>query len=278
LLVIPLVTAWWGPQPREEAHHATIRRLLWWWIVVIVGVFSLSRTKQDLYIFPVVPAVAALVADTLVSSDYGRRHRGVRAILLLVAALCICAGGLVFALFRSGAYALGGSTMASLLLVAGGSVGLVALMTARERMAVLTLAVTFVLFNYVFVSMILPSLERFKPTPAFAAVIADRGEPTDRVASYDYMLPSLVFYARRPVRELYAHEDVVEFFGVGYGWAMMRSDERAAALLRDVPDLCVAARSPVFDARLGTLIAGRPPDEVLLVTNRCGSMRGQILN
>jgi 4-amino-4-deoxy-L-arabinose transferase-like glycosyltransferase len=37
-----------------------IETLLWCWIAAIVGFFSLSAGKQDLYIFPIVPAVAAL--------------------------------------------------------------------------------------------------------------------------------------------------------------------------------------------------------------------------
>ena len=41
-----------------EAGSAHPRTLLWLWIVVIVVFFSLSAAKQDLYIFPIVPAVA----------------------------------------------------------------------------------------------------------------------------------------------------------------------------------------------------------------------------
>ena len=63
LVVLPLLTAWRRAGPGESATHASIRRLLWIWIVAIVAFFSLSKTKEDLYIFPVVAAVAALVAD-----------------------------------------------------------------------------------------------------------------------------------------------------------------------------------------------------------------------
>src|SRR5262249_57798093 len=37
-----------------------VQTLLWCWILVIVGFFSFSAGKQDLYIFPILPAVAAL--------------------------------------------------------------------------------------------------------------------------------------------------------------------------------------------------------------------------
>jgi 4-amino-4-deoxy-L-arabinose transferase-like glycosyltransferase len=66
LLVVPIATAWRARRDPETPSHASIRRLLWVWIVAIVAAFSLSKTKEDLYIFPVMPAVAALVADTCV--------------------------------------------------------------------------------------------------------------------------------------------------------------------------------------------------------------------
>ena len=47
-----------------------IETLLWCWIMAIVGFFSLSAGKQDLYIFPIVSAVAGA----------GRRHHRARAV------------------------------------------------------------------------------------------------------------------------------------------------------------------------------------------------------
>ena len=39
--------------------------VFWLWIVVIVAFFSLSHDKQDLYVLPIVPAVAALGAGAI---------------------------------------------------------------------------------------------------------------------------------------------------------------------------------------------------------------------
>ena len=271
LLVVPLVTAAprWGRGAAAPDVAGGIRRLLWWWVVGIVAVFSLSQTKQDLYIFPIVPAVAVLVADALVQFEFGRHHRGLKILLALVAGVSIAAGALIAHLFRSGAYALDGASLASALLVAGGALTLACLGLARERTAVLSLAATFVLFNYAFVSMVLPSVERFKPTPAFAEVIARQGEPGDRVGSYHYMLPSLVYYAGRPVAELDTPEQVRDFSSRPGAWLMVRAGSRFAEVQQAVPGLCVAARRPVFDAQLGQLLDRGAPTEVLLVTNRC---------
>ncbi|HXH05413.1 MAG TPA: glycosyltransferase family 39 protein, partial [Vicinamibacterales bacterium] len=53
------VRGWQAGRPRPLVG------LLWLWLLVIVGVFSLSATKQDLYIFPAVVAAAALAGGIL---------------------------------------------------------------------------------------------------------------------------------------------------------------------------------------------------------------------
>ena len=167
---MPLASAWRRLQPGEDAAHGSIRRLLWLWIVVIVGVFSLSQTKQDLYIFPAAPAIAALVADAIVASDFGRAGRGVRVMLAVVLVLCLACGPLVFWLFGSGYYELPGARVAAVLIGAGAVVALVALLRRRGRSPSPALAATFVAFNYVFVSRVLPGMERMKPVVPLAGV------------------------------------------------------------------------------------------------------------
>jgi len=64
----------WRPQEERNASNDRgfrIRTLLWLWILVIVTFFTFSAAKQDLYIFPIVPAVAALAG--LVIARRGRR-------------------------------------------------------------------------------------------------------------------------------------------------------------------------------------------------------------
>ena len=50
-----------------------VRTLLWLWIAVFVGFFSFSAGKQDLYIFPIVPAVAALAGWATGARESGPR-------------------------------------------------------------------------------------------------------------------------------------------------------------------------------------------------------------
>jgi 4-amino-4-deoxy-L-arabinose transferase-like glycosyltransferase len=274
LCLVPLVSVWW---PRSSdaggapAVAGGLRRLLWIWIAVIAGAFSLSQTKQDLYIYPVIVAVAALVADAIVATDWTGRHRGLRALLGVVAAASAAAGVVMWRLFGAGYYALGGTPVVAVLLVAGGLAVLGLTVAGRGRAAVATLALTFVAFNYVFVTRVLPAVERLKPVVPLAQEFLRRASPTDRLGSYEMMLPSLVYYAGRPVESLEGPDQARAFYADARGgWALM--DQGRFDLLRaDVPGVCVAARHPRLDPRFEDVWAGRPPADVLLVTNRCGA-------
>lgn len=275
LLLVPIASAWRPARPGEEPTHAAIRRLLWLWIVAIVGVFSLSQSKQDLYIFPVVPAIAALVSDTLVSTRFGRDDRR---IVWLVAAVAVLTAGLGIAsyvLFADGYYALSGVTVTAIVCVSGAAGVLAWIFARRPRNAVFTLAGTFIVFNYVFVSSVLPSTERLKPSAPLADVIRSRAGPDGHLGAYHLLFPSLVYYVGRPVEELASPEQVQEFFarpGSPGAWVIMSAGSYDE-LRTLVPGACVVDRRGLFEAKLSDLLAQRPPAEVLLVSNRCDGVR-----
>ena len=68
----------------SESMRIRVRTLLWLWIAVIVGFFSLSAAKQDLYIFPIVPAMAALWG-----SRSPGRSTSVRTVAAVWTAVCL---------------------------------------------------------------------------------------------------------------------------------------------------------------------------------------------
>ncbi len=82
-LMIP-VALWWAIRDERQDRVA---RLLVVWIAAIVVFFSLSGTKEDLYILPIVPAEAALIGAMLVKAIDSKRvawAAGVTAVLLLI--------------------------------------------------------------------------------------------------------------------------------------------------------------------------------------------------
>ena len=248
---------------------ASLRRFLWLWTVVIVGVFSFSQTKEDLYILPVVPALAALGADALIRLEFGAASRSLRAILAVVAALCLLCGFAVYRVFGPPALGLAGATAGAIVLAAGGTATLADLAMGRPRAAVVSLAAAFVVFNYLFVVQILPSSERFKPAVALARTFRERAAPSATLASYHLMLPSLVYYAERPVEDIDADERATAFFEKpDASWAVT-SEEDYERLRRLIPGLCEVERRPRLDINLRNILSGTAMPTALLVTNRC---------
>jgi 4-amino-4-deoxy-L-arabinose transferase-like glycosyltransferase len=275
LVLVPLVAigraAWKGPRQGERATDA-VRRLLWWWIVVIVGAFSLSETKQDLYIFPVVPAVAALVADALLAAGREPSRGATGWILIVVGVLTCLVAAAIYGFFgpSGGDWRLAGASASAVVLGLTGIATIVFGWRSRRLVAMAALAAGFAAFNYVLVGLVAPGIERFKPTPAVAATFAERASPEARLAHFEMSLPSLVYYARRPVEQLPTLEAAAEALaGEAEIWILV-SEERAAALRARVPSSCTALRHPILlDLTLRRLLDRRPPPSVELLTNRC---------
>lgn len=268
LLLVPIVRAWRPAFAGEPSTEASIRRLLWIWIVSITAVFSLSQSKQDLYIFPVVPAVAALVAHALVS-HFAEPDRWLNRLLGVVAALSALSGIAAYWLFGSGYYEVSAIGWVALTCVAGGVATWWLVWRGQRTRAVFALAVTFIVFNYLFVGSALPGVERLKPSVPLAAEIRERAGTDGHVGAYHLLFPSLVYYLGRPIEEIGSVEHAQAFFAPERpAWAIM-SDERYTELRTIVPELCVVDRRPLFEAKLSDLVSREPAADVLLVTNRC---------
>lgn len=272
LILVPLATGWKGRGAGEDATHASIRRLLWFWIVTVVGFFSLSQTKEDLYIFPVAAATAALIAD-LLAADAVVRRRFVSACFLSSAAACVGIAIGIASLFRVGFYRIDAALFIASVVGLTGAAAVVLWITGRRRPAVMTLAAGFVVFNLLFVGRVLPDVERFKPVPALVHTLETRATPGAALASYSMSLPSLTFYLSRPVPELGSIDEVFAFIGGPTEAWLVTNDETWDAIRRRVPSACVADRHALFafdSAKIMDIVHGTPPPDAFLVANRCG--------
>ncbi len=276
-LCLPGVVAAWFRDRRARAtdHAHRIRTLLLLWIAVTVAFFSFSQTKQDLYIFPIVAAVAALGGDWMAraaADAAGVGRRWLPATLAVPAVLLILLGGFVLYLFAADAtrYQLDGARPLGALAAAGGLViGGLAWRGLRTAAMVSTLAV-FMAINWILLVRVLPSIEEYKPVAPLSAIIERAAGPDAVVAHFDVALPSMVFYLRR-------HIDV--WFDPGAFMSQIRSDQTVFAVLPlnryetfreefGVPT-CVLAQHRTSDIRLRSLRQLEAPPEVVLITNRC---------
>ena len=258
--------------PDADSGVPAIKRFLMIWVVLLVGVFSFSETKQDLYVFPIIPALAALAADAILT---GLNRGGVRlrAAFIATAVLLMVGGAGIASLFGfmapthhiAGANALGGT------LVAGGLVVIVLAFLKRALATTLALAGTMVVANYIFVLVSLPAVEAFKPVLPMVQTIQERtrsGAPPV-VAHYITSLPSLVYYLERPVEGYFDLRPLIERArSVPEMYILMRPHEYAdfepAARAQSI-EPCIVQRQTLFEAKLKLVLEGVPWPEVYLV-------------
>jgi len=260
-----------------------IRTLLWLWILVIVLFFTFSAAKQDLYIFPIVPAVAALAGLFIARRDAdGRPVRPAlpRATAALIGLLLAVAGAGTFYIFETvgKVYALHGAAFVGAVAAVGGALALALAVFNRARSALVVVLVSLVTLNWAFVIRVLPSFERYKPVPPISAAINARIVEGDVVAHYKVALPSMVYYLGRHIEILLDREKFL---------SLMRGEQRVYAVLSasdyqelagDLPGTCVLDRRPTVNIKLKAVLARDPLPEVLLITNRCTQSSSRLIN
>jgi hypothetical protein len=266
-----------GTGDAEAAAALRIRNLLWLWTITIVGFFSLSEAKQDLYIFPIVPAVAALAATFVSRALDGRASAladWLRGTETAIGALVAAAGAGTLYIFHSAGkiYALDGAALVGWTGTIGGLLILSLALGRRLLGSLIAIAATAIVLNWTFVLIVLPSFERYKPVPAFAAILQQRAGPDDVIAHYNVALPSMVYYLRRHVDVLFLPEPIIERLrGPRTAYAVMSDDDYARLAPHIGVPTCVIGRQPTVNVKLKSVLAREPLPEVLLITNRCGA-------
>jgi 4-amino-4-deoxy-L-arabinose transferase-like glycosyltransferase len=277
--------AWWfGDRGSAKARGDVsfrIRTLLWIWIVAIVAFFTFSRAKQDLYIFPIVPAVAALAGTFIIRADFGFERRWRTALRVTAAAIgaVIALGGAgTLYLFQSGGsvYALEGAALVGVIAVTGGTAALMVAASGRARLALFTSAAALVAMNWTFVVRVLPSFERYKPVPALTAALEQHGlRPDDAVVHFDVGLPSMVYYLRRHIDMYFEVDKFLEAMRADRRLFVVMTADAYEYLKRPLKEqfnvrTCVLHRQPTINFKLKEVVKRRPLPELLLITNRCG--------
>jgi 4-amino-4-deoxy-L-arabinose transferase-like glycosyltransferase len=267
LLLFAAAAAAWKQRTRIET-------LLWCWIGSIVVFFSLSAGKQDLYIFPIVPAVAALGGLAIQRGLDRREWTGwLTGTMATMGALLAIAGAAVLFLFETAGrtYALDSAAIVGGAALSGGLVALVLALKRRPDISGIVLVAAIVAMNWAFVLRVLPEFERYKPVPAFSRTLQDRLAPDDVVAHYQVALPSMVFYLQRHVEQYFDEAPFVAAIQSGKRvYAVVSADDYAALAPRIAATTCIVERRPTFEVKLRQVLTRQPLPELLLITNRCG--------
>ena len=254
-----------------------VERLCLIWVAVIVVFYSLSRNKEDLYILPIYPAVAALVGAFLartvaaVAAPWRDWARWTTALMgLLVAA---SGAGVLYLFAHSSAdYQFDGARLIGFIAAAGGLAALLLSLINRVGRAVLAAAVTVVAFNWVFVLWTLPDFERFKPVRPMCEMIGKDAPADALVGYYRYAAPSMAFYLRRQVFEYYQPDELLDAWSAGRAVYCLIPADDYESLKSQLPPVTVLASRPVFQVKLKFILEKKAPPQLLLITNQGGAV------
>jgi 4-amino-4-deoxy-L-arabinose transferase-like glycosyltransferase len=275
-----VVMTWWADRRRDRENVSVrIRTLLLLWIAVIVVVFSLSQTKQDLYVFPIVAAVAVLGGDWVAR---GLGPRGVRlqpdktavwftpTLTVFGIVMTLLGVGVLYLFSGDRTVYIDGTRAAAMITIVGGLVVAVLPWRGRYAVAVSAVLVAFIAVNWILAVRALPDFERYKPVVPLSRIIEQRAGPEDVVAHFDVALPSMVYYLRRHIAGGLDEDTFTRLIGADRRvFAVLPADRYEALKERFGVETCVIGRHLTSDIRLRSLLEQQPPPEVLLITNRC---------
>lgn len=262
------VAIWWAVHERRDDR---IARLLVIWIVTVVVFFSMSGTKEDLYILPIVAAEAALIGAMLAAAIDGLPSARPAAWFTATTALLLLGcGAVMFWVFAvSRRYALDGAAFAGTIAIAGGAGGLVLSFRRNLFAAVATVAGAVVAVSWCVVLCVLPDFERYKPVRPFTRVIHARASAGAIVGSYKFALPSMVFYLDRPIMEVVLPEHLrAVFHSASDIYFIMPESEYEAIKDRLPVKTYVLARQEMFDLKPKNFLDGSELPRFVLVSNR----------
>src|SRR5687767_7138538 len=164
-MLLPAAALWWRGRTPHTALSASDRRtlsvsasriqcLLFTWILAITFFFSFSASKQDLYIYPVMPAIAALGGAAIAAGAPGARW-----LAALVCALFALGGAGILYVFQRSAnvYELEGIMPVGVVAILGGLAGLALSAIGRWHKGLLAFIAAGVLVNWILVLRVLPS-------------------------------------------------------------------------------------------------------------------------
>ena len=273
-----LPAALWVPIRRATGDaRERLATLLVIWIAVIIVFFSLSRSKEDLYILPIFPAAAALVGGLLASFIKvrlsTRRQKVTAWTTALVAIVILTTGAAALYLFgQTPYYNLAGAKAMGVVALAGGFIALASFFMRKRLPAIAMTALTVVAMNWIFTLKTLPDFERFKPVRPFCELIAGRADADAMIGYYRLASPSMVFYLRRQIFEYYYPDELQAAFSSGKDVYCLMTLQDYEAIKDSLPaQTYILASRPVFQVKLKVVLEKVEPPQVVLISNRDGA-------
>lgn len=255
LLLVPLA----APLLRRKTWREPGALLPLLWMAVYLVFFSLSAGKRSVYILPLYPGLALLVAYGLLNVELGRwPARGfVLAHAVLAGLFAVLSAGALWRMPEAYRALLPFLVAGGLLLAAGASLAAWSTRRGRAVAGAAALAGAALLFVPVTVVPTASFLDRTKTPRPFAEAARPVLEAGGRLAVYPSLVPSVNYYTGKttPVFEKADREGALRF---------LREGERRLLLVRkddwgEAGPFPVLCEGPIGDSRY-LLLAGRSPE------------------
>jgi len=252
-------------QIRRREKWYTGHLFLACWAGLWIGFFSLAGTKLPSYVLPAYPALALLTAtflDRWIEEPSSISRALVRGAL---GSLAVVGLGIMIAMPILAYYLLPGYwplALVGLVPLIGGGYCLWLSEHDRIPASVVTCTITSLLFCVAMFGIAAPRVGRLQNSQPLVAQAAKFQGGAPRVATYDYFVPSLVFYAQSPVARYAQPDDVREFFSTTSNAYLITRVEALEQLRGVLPrDVDVLARQRRFLRRGEVVLLGRstPP-------------------
>ena len=265
----------WGTPSTAPVSQSDVRLLLGLWIAVIVAFYSASSAQQDLYVLPVIVAAAALVGgliDRIVDASMSgtrlvRWGSGALAVLCVV----LAALGVLVAWYvgrPSAAVPIAGTASAGALLIVASLAALGAIARRSRLAAVALVAGAMAISSWIVVFVSLPDFERYKPVQRLAKVIRAQRVRHLSVGMYKVAAPSLVFYLRRQVDQMFDEAQFADFLARNDRAYVLIHDDDFRRLDRSLRrQLRVVGSAVRLSGRLTDFLEDGPLPRMFVVTN-----------
>jgi len=231
------------------------------WAGLWIGFFSLAGTKLPSYVLPAYPALALLTATFLdrwiraPSSVSRSLVRGALGSFAVVGLGIMIAMPIVAHYLLPGYWAL---ALVGLVPLIGGAYCLWLFEQGRVPASVVTCTVTAVLFCVAMFGIAAPKVGSMQNSQPLIEQATGHQGGSPRVATYDYFVPSLVFYAQSPVTRYALPEDVQEFFATSSNAYLITRVESLEQLRPVLPhDVGVLVQQRRFLRRGEVVMLGR---------------------
>lgn len=290
------IVAAWRRRSWDEVESKDSDSFVFIWLVFILLFFSFSSAKLSEYMLQLYPAAALLVGRLLSDSEVFKSKSVVGLIIvftgLLILALAfggwlfVLAAGKLFGaklvayapavMMAAAAVALGWAMWGCFKKVHHGDTESTELtpcsLYLRGEKVFLVTALATLLINISFLAL-LPEIERYRPVKPLAERINREATESDLVGYYKFTAPSLCYYTRRKIFEVFFADEVKQ---------LLRSDKRVFTVMaeREYRELsgdeslslrlleCRASLFPLTMKRFLALRGAEGLEKVCLVTNK----------